>query len=281
MTIETKENLSLNRSISPEILTDTEKSLSNVEKETRINFFKKAWNRIKNVFFWNKEEWQANFLNNKLSEKQENVSSTSENIIDKKINKEINKKQNTNQESQETTKTWSDKISDEMFEQLLKMEGSQKHIAKTATYFGEKFTTWPYGMVYKLIDSEWNLLKKPIPFKEWEQLTEKRSKDNARAYYNKKAKEWKNILDGKWYTYTQCMLDSLVSASWGTAKATKNLQNYVLSHWDNKNDISKFMSNFATTAAWNWKRMPGLVRRRKFESNWFMWNKVPFKNYKA
>ena len=66
MAIETKENLPLDRSISPEILSDTEKSLSNVEKETRINFFKKAWNRIKNLFSSKEEQWQTKFLNNDI-----------------------------------------------------------------------------------------------------------------------------------------------------------------------------------------------------------------------
>ena len=172
-----------------------------------------------------------------------------------------------NDKTQENFQQWWDKISNEMFEQLLKMEGSQKHVAKTATYFGEKFTTWPYGMVYKHIDGNGNLLKKAIPFKEWEQLTEERSKNNARAYYNKKAKERKETLDKKWYKYSQDMLDSLVCQSWWTAKSTNNLKNFVLSHRDNKNEIFNFMSKHATTAAWNWKVMPGLVKRAKFAAN--------------
>jgi hypothetical protein len=77
------------------------------------------------------------------------------------------------------------------------------------------------------------------------------------------------------------MLDSLVSTCWWTTKARDNLKNYVLSHRDNKNEIFNFISNHATTAAWNWKVMPGLVRRRKFEANRFIGNKQPFESYKA
>ena len=284
MVIETKENLPLDRSISPEILSDTEKSLSNVEKETRINFFKKAWNRIKNIFSSKEEQWQTKFLNNELPKKQENVSPTSEHVIDTK-NREI-EQQNTNQESQETTKTWSDKISNEMFEQLLKMEGKHKQgnntlVAKTGKQFWEKFPTWPFGMVYKHIDNEWNLLKKAVPFKEWEKVTEDWWRKNAKAYYDKRAKEWKDILDSKWYKYTQCMLDSLVCQSWWTKKSTNSLKEYVTSHWNNKDGIFNFISKHATTAAWNWKVMPGLVKRAKFAANRFIWNKKPFKEYKA
>ena len=62
-----------------------------------------------------------------------------ENGISVLKNREI-EQQNTNQESQETTKTCSDKISNEMFEQLLKMEGKHKQgnntlVAKTGKQF--------------------------------------------------------------------------------------------------------------------------------------------------
>ena len=44
------EKLSSNVEISGEVIDSTKKSLSLLEKETRINFFKKAENWIKNLF---------------------------------------------------------------------------------------------------------------------------------------------------------------------------------------------------------------------------------------
>jgi hypothetical protein len=45
-----KEKLSSNVENSGEVIDSTKKSLSLLEKETRINFFKKAENRFKNLF---------------------------------------------------------------------------------------------------------------------------------------------------------------------------------------------------------------------------------------
>lgn len=227
-----------------DIIKWTKKSLSILEKETRINFFKKAWERLKHILG-----------------------------IDKK-NEE--KKVHTVESFQQ----WWNTISEEMFQQLLKMEWSQNFVAQTHKWkFWETFVTGPYWMVYKHIDWEWNLLEKPIPFKNWECVSQKWAEKNARAYYNKKAAEWKGLLDSKWYIYSQDMLDSLVSASWGTKRSVDRLKNFVLSHRDDKNAIYEFMSKFATTAAWNWKVMPGLVTRRKFEANWFQWNKHPYSDF--
>ncbi len=240
------------REVAREVAWETEQSLSILEKETWVNFFKRAWDWIKNLF------------ESKWNEAQDTSSATT-----------------SMNETTEVVQSWWDKISDEMFQQLLKMEWSQKYVAKTATYFGEKFTTWPYGMVYKHIDENWNLLKRPKAFKEWEHVSPTWAKNNARAHYDKCAKERKDSLREKWLQYNQNELDSLVSASGWTIASKKRLQKYVFSHWNNKDAISKYMSNFAVTAAWNWKVMPGLVRRRKFESNWFKWNKQPFETYRA
>lgn len=136
-------------------------------------------------------------------------------------------------------------------------------------------------MVYKHIDSKWNLLKRPIPFEENEHVSKQRAENNARVYYNKRAKEWSNLLKSKWYKYSQDMLDALVCASWWSKKSQDKLKNYVLSNWWNDETIYSFMSKFAVTAEWNWKVMPGLVRRRKIEANWFKWNKQPFQTYRA
>lgn len=225
----------------------TKKSLSLLEKETWIIFFKKARNWLKD-FFW--------------------------------FNDTAHNNTNTAQHIENNEKIWWNTISEEMFQQLLSMEGDQNFIAKSHRQkFWETFVTWPYGMVYKHIDSQGNPLKKPIPFMEWEHLTEERSKNNAKAYYNKKAKERKNTLDSKWCQYSQCMLDSLVSASWWTTKSTNTLKNYVITHRNNKTAITKFMSTHAITAAWNGKVMPWLVRRRKFEANRFKGIKLPFNSY--
>ena len=180
----------------------------------------------------------------------------------------------------ETIQQWWDTISDAMFQQLLKMEWDQDFVAKThSKKFWENFVTWPYGMVYKHIDNNWNLLDKPVAFKNGEHVSKDWAEKNARAYYNKRAKERSDLLRSKWYEYTQDMLDALVSASWWTEKSVTRLKNFVLTHWDDKDAIFNFMSKFATTAAWNWKTMPGLVIRRNFEANWFRWNKEPMSEY--
>ena len=179
MTTKSKENLSWFVDISRETLWDTKASLSLLEKETWINFFKTTREKLKNLFEYNWKETQNLSTTIKSTNKIETI--------------------------------WWDKISDEMFQQLLKMEWDQNFVAKTATYFGEKFTTWPYGMVYKHIDSNWNILKRPIPFKENERVSKQRAENNARVYYNKRAKEWSNLLKSKWYKYSQNMLDALTS----------------------------------------------------------------------
>ena len=185
-----------------------------------------------------------------------------------------------NNQHKENNQKWWDTISDAMFQQLLYIEWNQDFVAKThGKKFWENFVTWPYGMVYKHIDNNWNLLDKPITFKNGERVSKDWAEKNARAYYNKRAKERSDLLKSKWYEYTQDMLDALVSASWWTEKSVKILKEFVLSHWDDKDAIFNFMSKFATTAAWNWKTMPGLVIRRDFEANWFKWNKEPMSEY--
>jgi len=180
----------------------------------------------------------------------------------------------------EVIQEWWDVISDAMFQQLLHMEGNQDFVAKSHKQkFWENFVTGPYGMVYKHIDESGNLLKTSVSFKEGEHVSKDWAEKNARAYYNKKAKEWADLLKSKWYKYSQDMLDALVSASWWTKKSVDSLKNFVLTHWDDKDAIFNFMSKFATTAAWNGKTMPWLVIRRNFEANWFRWKKEPMSEY--
>ena len=217
----------------------------------------------------------------KESKKTDNTQTT-DSLKSKSVENSENPSTNTDKDSQEwEKKSWFGKISDWMLKQLLKMEGSQDFVAHKAPQFWESFVTWPYGMVYKHIDENGNLLKKPISFKDGERVSQSWAENNARAHYDKCAKERKDALEKKWLRYNQNELDSLVSASWGTVASKKRLQNYVISHWDDKDAIFNFMSKFATTAAWNWKVMKGLVRRRKFEANWFKWVKEPFDSYKA
>jgi len=192
----------------------------------------------------------------------------------------ISKLVSSNKENVEIDQEWWDTISDAMFQQLLYMEWDQDFVAKShGKKFWENFVTGPYGMVYKHIDESGNLLENTVSFKEGERVSEDWAQKNARAYYNKRAKEWADLLRSKWYKYSQDMLDALVSASWGTKKSVDRLKSFVLSHWDDKDAIFDFMSKFATTAAWNWKTMPWLVIRRDFEANWFRWNKEPMSEY--
>ncbi len=180
----------------------------------------------------------------------------------------------------ENVPKWWNKISEDMFQQLLIMEGSNDFVAQVqAKDFWEKFPTWPYGQVYKYIDENWNLLEKEVPFKNWERVSKDWALKNARARYDICAKKWKEALDKKHLEYNQNELDSLVSASWGTNESRERLESYVFSNWSNKESISKFMSTFATTAAWNHEEQPWLVIRREFESNWFMWIHKPFREY--
>ncbi len=176
-------------------------------------------------------------------------------------------------------KGW-DKISEDMFQQLLTMENSQDFVAKVhKSKFWETFVTWPYGMVYKHIDAKGKPLEKPTGFKAWERTDPEWAKQNAKAYYDKRAQERKDLLNDKWCEYNQAQLDSLVSASWWTAASVERLQNFVLSHREKPAEISNFMSTFATKSAWNGQTQPWLVIRRQFESNWFNWIQKPFEEY--
>jgi hypothetical protein len=161
------------------------------------------------------------------------------------------------------------KISEDMFKQLLIMEWGQWYKAQVHKKFREKFPTWPYGMVFKHIDQNWNLLKKIAPFKNWERVTREWALKNAKAYYNKRAQEWKNLLDWKWCKYNQDQLDSLVSASGWNQKPVERLKAFVVSHSNDKNAIFNYISHFATTSKWvvQW----WLIARRRLEANRFMW----------
>lgn len=243
----------------------TRKSIWKLNWDVIKNYFKKALNRVKNFFVWDTK-----------TDKKEN---TTWNKTQKKHN-ETKEKSWWNITPIEITQNWWNTISNEMFQQLLSMEWKQNFTAKIhGKTFWETFVTWPYGMVYKHIDENWNLLKNPITFKDGEHVSPSWAEKNAKAYYDKKARQRKKDLDQKWCQYNQDMLDALVSASWWTPGSYKYLKNFVLTHREDKNAIYNFRLKFATTAAWNGKVMPWLVRRRKFEANWFKWIKKPFSSY--
>ena len=49
-------------------------------------------------------------------------------------------------------------------------------------------------MVYKRIDEKGNPLSQAVPFSNGDKVTRERAEKNARAYYDRSAKEWKNVL---------------------------------------------------------------------------------------
>ena len=154
-----KENLSLlSNTYSKETIRETKKSLSLLKKETRISLYEQTLNWIKNLL--------------------------------KNLSKETKTPHKNKVTQKEKLQEWWNTISERMFQELLQMEGSQNFVAKThKSKYWENFVTWPYGMVYKHIDSKWNLLNKPVPFKNWERVSKERAEKNARAYYNKKHDE--------------------------------------------------------------------------------------------
>lgn len=246
-------------------INETQKWLFWLEKWIIKKYFSQILNRLKNLF-----KKEPSWYWNTTPPHNENIDQPPHNG---------NTNQPPHNETIETTNN-SDKISEEMFHELLSIEWTQDFVAKIHhSKFWESFVTWPYGMVYKHIDQNWNLLERLIPFKDGEKVSPSRAKENAKAYYNKQAKKWKNTLDQNWCRYTQDMLDALISASWWTTASYNHLKKFVLSHRNDKEAIYNFRLKFATTAAWNGKVMPWLVRRRKFEANRFKWIKKPFSSY--
>ena len=228
----------------------------------------------------NMMNWKLKYLIQHSSEPLKNNIQNIKAIEEEKRNnfkQDLEDLNSTPSDKRETIKKWWDKISEDMFQQLLIMEWGQWYKAQIHREFKENFPTWPYGMVYKHIDQQWNLLKNIVPFKNWERVSKEWALNNARAYYNKRAQEWKSLLDEKWYKYTQSQLDSLVSASWWTENATNKLKSFVLWHRNDKNWIYNFLITFARTA--KWKIQWGLVARRKLEANWFMWTKKSYREY--
>ncbi len=200
---------------------------------------------------------------------REEINSLLQQIIS---NREL-KQSNVVKESKEIKKSLPNKISDSMFQELLKMEGDQSLVAEIhKNDFWERFVTGPYGMTLKRIDKNGNLLKTPVKFKEWDRFTSAWAKENARAFYNKKAKEVSWFLTEHWLVYNQNQLDSIVSIlSNVTAKSARRLKDFLVS---NRNfwldQIYKFIVNFALRSQ-NGEIQPGLEVRRLFEANWFNW----------
>lgn len=178
-----------------------------------------------------------------------------------------------NKESKEKNQPLPYKISDGMFQELLEMEGSQNFVAqKHKNKFWEDFVTWPYGMTLKRIDKNGNLLDTPVAFKEWERVTSMWAKENARVFYEIKAKEVSWFLVDHWLNYNQNQLDSLVSMmSNVTSKSATTLKDFLVSNRNSwLNEIYNFIVNFALRSS-NGIKQPGLEVRRLFEANWFNW----------
>lgn len=288
MTEYKKENPQESFENTQETIKNTKKSLSILEKETRVNIFRSTWNRLKNLFSPEEAQWQSSSVDN-LPQKNTKTPAPSQELTKNTENKEKTEKENTKKETKESKEngtTWSDKISNEMFEQLLKMEGKHKQgnntlVAWVGKQFWEKFATWPFGMVYKHIDEQGNPLKKIVHFKAWEEVSEEWAKKNAKACYDKRAKERKEDLEKKWYSYTQNELDALVSTCGWTKKSSNSCKEFVLANRNNKNKVTEYIRTHATTAAWNGKVMPWLVRRREFEAGRFEWSKKLYADYKV
>lgn len=173
--------------------------------------------------------------------------------------------------SVETNEELPTTISEDIFKELLTMEWWQWYVAQVHKKYWENFATWPYGMVYKHIDNNGNLLKHPIPFKEWEHTSQKWALDNAKAYYNKKAAERSKNLKAAWCNYNQNQLDALVSASWWTVKSYERLKDFVISHWNNLKEVFEFLKTFARRDS-KWNLLGWLIARRNLEADYFMWD---------
>ena len=250
------------------IIDTTKKWLFGLEKGIFKNFFSNILNKFKNLFWIKKNKTQTEISETETDTNTKTETRTASTKIDGIAAENIE------------WQIWWDTVSNEMLQQLLNMEWKQNFTAKIHwKNFWETFVTGPYWMVYKHIDKNWHLLKQPTTFQDWEQVSPIWAKENAKAYYNKKAKQWKKDLYKNWCKYTQNMLDALVSASWWTVASYNHLKKFVISHRNDKEAIYNFRLKFATKAAWNGKVMPWLVRRRKFEANRFKWIKQPFRSY--
>ena len=161
-------------------------------------------------------------------------------------------------------------MSDEMFNYRLSQEGDQDFKAYVHKKdFGEDFVTGPYGMVYKW-DENGRCLG---DFKAGETMTREAAVQNARNYWNMRAREWFRLLEGK-EGVTQDKIDALTAASGGTVDSYNRLKRYVLQNWGNDQKIANFLKTFAITAAANGKVQNGLIKARTQQSNWFLGNHI-------
>ena len=215
---------------------------------------------------------------------EENTPSFKEQLQQLSNDAEIIAEPAANNSTQTTNNSAKAKISDEMFQNLLGIEGSHTKNGMLMAHaenkkFGETFVTGPYGMTQKHIDKNGNLLKQPTSFKEGELVSKEWALANAHAYYDKQAAWWKQILGNR--QVTQHQLDALVSASCGTQRSVRILKQFVLENWGNWDAIVKRWKSFATTSAGNGKVQPGLVTRRQFEANWFVGSNQPWSSYRT
>lgn len=237
-----------------------------------------------NINSWKNPEFESqliNLSNNALNRKLQYLLENSDksiadniSVIKSRENQErlaMQQRLNIHDSSVENIQDFPTTISENMFQQLLSMEGWQWYTAIVHKKYGENFATWPYGMVYKHIDKNWSLLKNPIPFKSWERTSQEWALDNAKAYYNKKAAERSKNLKAAWCNYNQNQLDALVSASWWTVKSYERLKNFVISHWNNLKEVFEFLKTFARRDS-KWNLLGWLISRRNLEADYFMWD---------
>lgn len=175
-------------------------------------------------------------------------------------------KNNLNTQIEQSEKKLPDTISEPVFKDLLHWEGSNGWVGRK---YWENFYTWAYGMTRRHLDSHWKPLNDSIPYPKGKKISDIEAKENARAYYNKRAKERATLLKKAWYKYTQNQLDALVAASSGTENAVQRLKDFVISHWNEWPDvISNFILGFATKSQ-NWQEQPGLIIARARQAGLF------------
>lgn len=175
-----------------------------------------------------------------------------------------------------SNKETSNSISNEMARQIKIMEsGSENPTSKTAkvgTSLGETFATGLFGMVY-----EYDKPNSP-KIKEGQTFSLERWNSIFNAFHRKSVQLWKNALRGK-SNVTQDKLDALSSISMSGNWATPNgwFGKFVIANWDNPQAIHDRWLNAGVTASSTGKVLPGLIKRRKLEADWFIGIKNSFK----
>lgn len=167
-------------------------------------------------------------------------------------------------------------ISSGMSDQIKIMESGSINpkslTAKTNSHFGENFATGAFGMT-RQFDRPGN-----PKIKSGETYSLERWNNIFNAFYSKEVNKWKEALKGK-SNVTQDKLDALasISASGNWAQPNGEFGKFVIANWDNPRAIYNKWLKTGITARGNGKVQKGLIKRRYLEANWFMGNKINFK----